>query len=406
MGTRWLIGLAANSRGDKVAAALIETKGVGIEQKVRPVRVLRQSYPRDVRDSLAQLRADRMADLRQLAILHRVIGESYAAIAQQLAAEAGFPLQRILCLGLEPQAIWREVEGRYPSVLSLGMAAAVAEQTGVTTVTHFAARDLAAGGQGTGISDLADFVFYGRSGENRLIIHLGEVVRLVLLPASARPRDVRGFEAGPCNILLDGLIAAVTNGKEAFDPGGRYAVQGKCHDGLLARWLAHPYHARRPPKSLPRSEFGREFVDQALQLARQEQISIHDVLCSATHLVARGVTAAVTRFVGAALRPGRILVGGGGARNGFLLHLIQQGLAHLPLESLEQPGFPADGHRALATALLAALTLDGVAANLPGSTGARAGRVLGSIIPGSPASWAACISWMAGQMSQDLARAG
>jgi len=403
---RWLMGLAANSRGDKVAAALIETKGLGIDLEIRPIRVLRQSYPRDVRDVLAQIRANRTADLRQLTILHRVIGESFAAIAQQLAAEAGFPLQRILCLGLETQTMWREVEGRYPSILPLGLAAAVAEQTGVTTVSSFAARDLAAGGQGTGITDLADFIFYRQSGENQLIIHLGEVVRLVLLPASARPRDIRGFEAGPCNILLDGLIASVTKGKESFDPGGRYAVQGKCDDSLLARWLGHPHYAKRPPKSVPRPDFGREFVEQALQLARQEQISIHDVLCTATHLVARGVTDAVNRFVAGPLHPVRVLVGGGGARNGFLLHLIQQGLVDRPLESLERSGFPADGHQALAAALLAALALDGVAANLPGSTGARAGRVLGSITPGSPANWARCIAWMAGQMTQDLALAG
>jgi len=403
---RWLIGLAANSRGDKVAAALIETKGVGIDQEVRPIRVLRQSYPRDVRDGLAQIRASRTADLRQLTILHRVLGESYAAIAEQLAAEAGFPLQRVLGLGLEPQTMWREVEGRYPSMLPLGLAAAVAERTGITTLSSFAARDLAVGGQGTGITDLADFVFYRTGGENRLIVHLGEVARLVLLPASGRPREIRGFEAGPCNILLDGFIASVSKGKESFDPGGRYAVQGKCHDGLLARWLSHPYYARRPPKSVPRADFGREFVEQALQLARQEEISIHDVLCTATHLVARGVTDAVSRLVAGPLARVRVLIGGGGARNGFLLHLIQHGLADFPLESLERPGFPADGHRALAAALLAALTLDGVAANVPGSTGARAGRVLGSMTPGSPANWARCIAWMAGQMTQDLAQAG
>jgi anhydro-N-acetylmuramic acid kinase len=400
------MGLAANSRGEKVAAAIIESKGIGIDQEVRPIRVLRQPYPRDIRDTLVQIRASRTADLRQLTILHRVLGESYAAIAQQLAAEAGVPLQRILCLGIEPQTIWREVEGRYPSMLTLGLAAAVAEQTGITTVSEFSERDLAVGGQGTGITDLADFVLYRQCGENRLIIHLGEVVRLVLLPASARPRDVRGFEAGPCNILLDGLVALVTKGKELFDAGGRYAVQGKCHEGLLTRWLNHPFYARRPPKSVPRADFGREFVEQALELARQEQISIHDVLCTATHLVARGVTDALGRFVTGSLENSRVLIGGGGARNGFLLHLIQPGLVGMPVEPLGQSGFPAEGHRALAAALLAALALDGVAANLSGSTGARAGRVLGSITRGSPANWARCIAWMAGQMPQELAQAG
>jgi hypothetical protein len=45
--------------------------------------------------------------------------------------------------------------------------------------------------------------------------------------------------------------------------------------------------------------------------------------------------------------------------------------------------------------LLAALTVDGVPANLPSATGASGSRVLGSLTPGSTVNWSRCLAWMA-----------
>src|SRR5262249_13725134 len=153
-------------------------------------------------------------------------------------------------------------EGRFPSTLSLGMAAVVAERTGVTTVSDFRARDVAAGGQGVPLAAIVDHLMLRHPGENRLLLHLGGLARGVYLPASGRLQDVVGFEVGPCNVLLDALMRHLTSGRENFDPGGKHAVQGRCIDVLLQRWLAHPALQRRPPRSLPRHIFGSAFASQ------------------------------------------------------------------------------------------------------------------------------------------------
>jgi anhydro-N-acetylmuramic acid kinase len=61
----------------------------------------------------------------------------------------------------------------------------------------------------------------------------------------------------------------------------------------------------------------------------------------------------------------------------------------------DEVGVPAQYRKALAFGMLAALTLDGVAANLPSATGAAGSRLLGSITPGSAENWARCLAWMA-----------
>ena len=85
---------------------------------------------------------------------------------------------------------------------------------------------------------------------------------VVCLPAGGEARRVTGFQAGPCNLLLDGLMRRLTGGREAYDAGGKHAVQGRCIEPLLERWLAHPALQRRPPRFLAPGEFGEEFVGQ------------------------------------------------------------------------------------------------------------------------------------------------
>ena len=275
------------------------------------------------------------------------------------------------------------------------MAAIVAERTGVTTVSDFRSRDVAAGGQGAPLAALVDYLLFRHPEENRILLHLGGLARIVYLPAGGRIQNVVGFEAGPCNLLLDALIRNGTKGRENFDPGGKHAVQGRCIEPLLERWLTHPYVQRRPPKALPRQSFGEDFALQAVDLAQQMRWSLHDLLCTATHFVAGGITRALTRFLPRHPGPRRVLLSGGGTRNGLLWHLLEQELTGMTLEKTDQYGIPAEVRKPLSFGLLAALTIDGVPGNLPSATGAAGARLLGSLTPGSTANWTRCLGWMA-----------
>jgi anhydro-N-acetylmuramic acid kinase len=115
--------------------------------------------------------------------------------------------------------------------------------------------------------------------------------------------------------------------------------------------------------------------------------------------VARSITTAARRFLPADRPIDRVLLSGGGVRNGLLWRLLEQLWEGVPLQRTDEVGVPADVRKALAFALLAALTLDGVPANVPSATGAAGSRLLGSLTPGSSMHWARCLAWMAGQMT-------
>jgi anhydro-N-acetylmuramic acid kinase len=394
-GVRSIIGLASGSGADGVDAALLEIEGERLGLRVRLVTAVRQPYARDLREMIRRAAAPDIGETRQLSLLHRLLGETFAAAARQVADRSSRSLQKVQCIGCPGHTVWHEPDGRFPSTLMLGMPAVVAERTGVTTVSDFRSRDVAAGGQGAPLSALVDYLLFRAAAEDRILIHLGGLARVIYLPARGRPQDVIGFEAGPCNLLLDGLMRRLTSGREEFDPGGKHGVQGRCVEPLLERWSGHPYLHRRPPKSVPRPTMVEEFITQALHVARQTECSLHDVLCTATHFVASFIAAAVQRVVPKA--PAGIFLSGGGTRNGFLWHLLEQRLAGAAIRRTDALGIAMEARKAVGFGVLAALTLDGVPGNLPAATGAAGSRLLGSMTPGSSSNWARCLAWMATQ---------
>jgi anhydro-N-acetylmuramic acid kinase len=400
---RWIIGLASGSSGDGVDAALLEIEGAGLDLQAHSLQAVDQPYPGDLRELLQRVAAGAAeTSTRHVSLLHRLLGETFAAAARQVADRASFSLQRVQSIGCPGHTVWHDPDGRFPSTLDLGMPAVIAERTGVTTISDFRARDVAAGGQGVPLTALADHLLFRHSSENRLLVHLGGLARVLYLPAGGRLHEVVGFEAAPCNILLDSLMRQLTRGRESFDQGGKHAVQGRCIETLLQRWLAHPILHRRPPRSLPRHTFGVSFAAQAIQEARELNASLHDLLCTAAHFVAQGVASAVRRYLPRERPIDRLLLSGGGTRNGLLWALLVQAFNGLPMARTDSVGVLADARKALGYGVMAALTLDGIAASVPSATGAVASRLLGSVTPGTSSSWARCLAWMAAQTAHRI----
>lgn len=422
MSKRWIIGLSSGSSLDGVEAALVEVEGMGLDLRLRLVHHVHQDYPHDLRALIVSVEtagpdvgvegravtagdaSEATASLgpmrksyygKHAGLLHRLLGEIFSVAALRVAEQARVSLQQVQCVGFPGHTVWHDAEGRYASTLCLGMAALVAERTGLTSVSDFRARDVAVGGQGFPLTAVVDFLLFRDPQEHRVLLHLGELATLVSLPAGGQLRDVVGFQAAPCNILLDGLMRRLTHGREIFDAGGKHAVQGRCIEPVLQHWLSHPALLRRPPKSLSRHAFGEEFVSQAMKQARESHWPLHDLLCTASHFVARSIATALRRFVPSP--PTRVLLSGGGIRNGFLWQLLTQQFTGVPLEKTDVYGVPAHMRKALASAGLAALIVDNVPANLPPVTGASGTRLLGSITPGSSTNWARCLGWMARQ---------
>src|SRR5205814_1298597 len=158
MAERWIIGVASGSGAEAVQASLLEISGLGLELHARVDQSVRSPLSRELRELLLRVSGGTPCEARHAAQTHRLLGETYAAAARQVAERASLPLQRVHCLGCLGHAVAHDPDGRFPASQQLGMAAIVAERTGITTLSDFLDRDLAAGGQGVPLHALADYL--------------------------------------------------------------------------------------------------------------------------------------------------------------------------------------------------------------------------------------------------------
>ncbi len=386
---RTLLGLSVGSGLEGVDAVAVRVEGLGLDLVTRVVAAPRVAFPPGVRDVFRTPPAALPPEFL------RAVADTAVFAARQALSKAAVSPRDTFAVGiLEPTRPAGSVPVYWPEV-----AERVAEQTGVTVLHGFADRDRAAGGTGHPIAAVSDFLLFRDPAESRLLVHLGAVSTVLLVPAGGSVSAVSGFEAGPGNQLLDAILFHATRGKELHDLGGKQAVQGRCLDPLLARWLEHPHLTRTPPKTVHAEAFGRNFLLAAFDAVRQLNATLPDLLCTATHLAARAIGDGCRHTLMKPDGARRVLLAGGGVRNGFLWQLVAKQFSG-SVERADAVGIPALSRNAAAVAVLAALTCDGVAGNLPVMTGATGGRLLGHLCPGDGRNWARCAAWLADQTGE------
>jgi anhydro-N-acetylmuramic acid kinase len=315
-----------------------------------------------------------------------LLGELFARAAVHVTAQAGLDLKAVDLIGSHGQTVQHlpdplTITGiAVRASLQIGEPAVIAERTGCMTVANFRARDLAAGGQGSPLDSYVDYLLFRNRSRGRLVLNIGGVASLTAIPASAGPDRVLGFDIGPGNMVIDGLVSRLTGGREAFDHEGRYARSGSVSSPLLQRLMEHPFLKAPPPKSCGREEFGRPFLERIMK--ENSALPRNDLIATATRFTAESIADACRRFVMPQNVYEEAIVSGGGALNRFLMDQLRQAIPELSIKQSDEYGLPAASKEAVAFALLANETILGVANNLPAATGATRAVVLGTVVPG------------------------
>jgi anhydro-N-acetylmuramic acid kinase len=264
--------------------------------------------------------------------------------------------------------------------LQIGEPAVIAARTGCRVVADFRAADIALGGQGAPLVPFADYALFSTAAETRAVQNLGGIANVTFLPAGGTLDDVRAFDTGPGNMLLDALTRRVTEGAAAFDTDGSLAAQGQAASALLGEFLTHPYFALPPPKSTGREAFGAPFAERFFRFAQAQSLSPADTLATATALTAETVARAYRDWLLPHAPVQTVILGGGGVHNGTLVRMLAERLAPARLTTHAEFGLPDDAKESVAFALLAYETLHGRPSNVPAATGARGRAILGKIV--------------------------
>ncbi|MBM3988336.1 MAG: anhydro-N-acetylmuramic acid kinase [Planctomycetes bacterium] len=374
-GSAGVAGVLSGTSADGIDVALVRFEPASSARPLGTPRLAAfrtSAYPPKLRAAVRAVLDGGTLGLRESALLSRDLGRAFGRAVRDLADEQRFALDLV---GSHGQTVWHH-DGRESSgaaTTQLGDGDFVAEEVGCTVASDFRQRDIAAGGEGAPVSALADELVFADLPRPSAILNLGGMANLTLLSDDAR-EDVRAFDTGPANALLDGLARRLLG--KPFDEGGAAAMAGTAHEGLLAELAAHEFLRRAPPKSTGRDTFGEAWVDgivvraRELGLARKE-----DLLATAAEFVALSVAHAL-RDLG--LQAQWLVVCGGGVHHQRVMNALALRCPQ-PVASGADFGVDPDAREALVFATLAARCALALPVTRTSATGARPGRTLGKL---------------------------
>ncbi|MET8825016.1 anhydro-N-acetylmuramic acid kinase [Streptomyces sp. NPDC004610] len=364
-----VIGLMSGTSYDAVDAAAADVRLDGDVLRLRPLGMVSERYPDEVRELLAAALPPAAVTLAEVCRLDTRIGQVFAAAA--VRADRELCGGRADLVASHGQTVYHWTDGtRAHGTLQLGQPAWIAEATGLPVVADFRPRDIAAGGQGAPLVGLFDTLWLrGRPG-TPVALNVGGIANLTAPDGTA-------FDTGPGCALIDAAARGFSGGRLEYDAEGRLAAAGRVHPGLLDLLLTEPYYSAPPPKTTGKELFHPGYLRDALA-GVGATLAAEDVIATLTALTARTVADAV-RAVGAT----EVLASGGGTRNPALTAMLADALPGVPVRPSDALGLPSDAKEAYAFAVLGCLTVHALPGTTAAGTGARHPSVLGSVTPGA-----------------------
>ena len=372
-------GIMSGTSADGIDVALVRMFGRGLRTRMELLAHKGFTYPAPVRRAvLAAMNAPSIS-VAEIARLNFLLAELYADAILATEKHARTKCELVGCHG---QTIFHQSSpapymGRKLAVTwQIGEGSVLAARVGRPVVCDFRPADMAAGGLGAPLVPYLDFLLYRHSRRGRILQNIGGIGNLTAIPAAAKPEQVRAFDTGPGNMVIDALASHLFG--KRFDRNGEFAARGNVIEPVVAELLRAPYFRRKGPKTTGREQFGGEYAHRLLALCRRA--GNYDVIASATALTARSIAIAARQMT-AEHKFRDFFVSGGGTRNATLMRMLAEELSPMGLvpETTDAHGLPSEAKEAAAFALLAYLTWNRTPSNIPSATGATRPAILGKI---------------------------
>ncbi len=367
----YYVGLMSGTSLDGIDAAVIELQG----KNVRLVQFATFPLQEKLKEPILRLNEPGYDEIDAMGMLDRALGLAFANAALDIIKQANLTPERITAIGSHGQTLRHRplgIDNSEPFTLQIGCAATIAEKTGITTVSDFRSRDIAACGQGAPLVPFVHQRLFAEAGKNIAVVNIGGIANITYLADSG---EVLGFDTGPGNMVMDSLMQTMTDARFTYDAGGELASSGTVNLELLNELLAHDFFKQIPPRSTGREDFGKQVVDQVMAV----DISDADKMATVCELTAKSIADSMMYLP---QTPDAWLICGGGNHNVHLLSRLEALLSPKPVNTTTEVGLPADAVEAVAFAMLARHTLFGEPNTLAGVTGAFHDVCGGQITPG------------------------
>jgi len=367
------IGLMSGTSLDGIDAVLARIGGAG---ETSLLGSMSTAFAPELRNVLLDLQSPGPNEIHRENQAANALAIAYADAVKHLLAQNNLSPADISAIGAHGQTIRHQADLAHHLAYTHQTLnpALLAELTGIEVIADFRSRDLAAGGHGAPLVPAFHAQQFAAD-KNIAVLNLGGIANLTLLPNKG---EVKGFDCGPGNMLMDAWIADQQG--HTFDENGAWASQGKVNPTLLSNMMTDAFFAKAPPKSTGRDDFHLEWLQKHIG---SENINSEDVQATLLQLTVDTSLQAVLRY---APQTQILIVCGGGTRNTALLDLFKAKTKEVFKSAFEIVTSDALGIdpqlvEGLAFAWLAWAHKEKRPANLPAVTGAKGPRILGACYP-------------------------
>lgn len=379
----YCIGLMSGTSVDGIDAALVEITGTELDLKINLLSGKTYPYPKGLRSQIIEVCGGKPISIKEFARLDDTIAHCFAQAAKMI--KEGHP--QVELIGSHGQTVFhRPLRGENGETqlgysVQLGRGSVIANLTGIPTVSNFRVADIAAGGQGAPLVSKVDAYLLSHTTHYRCVQNIGGIGNVTYLPPNQQPhweREIRGWDTGPGNVLIDLAVQKLTNNQQAYDDNGRWASQGTPCVPLVQKWLKQDFFQQPPPKSTGRELFGYVYLERCWQDAQAYHLTNEDWLATITELTVASIADSYHRFINKSID--EILLCGGGSRNQCLAQRLQKYLPNSKILTTNALGISTDFKESIAFGVLAYWRfVCRISGNLPQVTGGKQPMLLGEI---------------------------
>ena len=354
------LGLMSGTSMDGVDASLIKSDGLS---KYNTISNKYFEYDKNLYQNLTNIR-DKISNSKDLEILsndlksiEKEITLFHAKVVNEITKESTFDIDFI---GFHGQTIFHNADEKISR--QLGDGKLLSQLTKKTVVYNFRENDLNNGGEGAPLSPIFHQLIVK---ENKIdlpvcVLNIGGIANITAI-GSNEPKDLKSYDIGPGNCLIDEWIRKKT--KKKYDDNGQTAKTGKTSEIILNQALDNFNNGKNKDNlSFDTKDFDLNFV---------RGLSLEDGAATLTDFSGRIVGAALFSLLSRVSdKLWKVLVCGGGRKNTTLMNCIKKRtLKNLVIQSIDDYGIDGDFVESQAFAYLAVRSYLKLPISFPETTG-------------------------------------
>jgi anhydro-N-acetylmuramic acid kinase len=353
---RIILGLMSGTSLDGLDMALCSFSGSGLQTKIKLLQFETVAYKDDFKNEVKSIFSKQHIEFEKLCLLNPWIAQQHAAIINSTLKKWNFDKKDVDIIASHGQTVYHapislHKQSKFSNAtLQIGDGDHLAVTTGITVISDFRQKHIAAGGEGAPLAVYGDYIMFGKQDEERILLNIGGIANFTYLPASMNSTEIFSTDTGPGNTMMDALVQQQFTGKY-FDEDAHIAKQGTINTTLLAALKSDAFFSKPFPKTTGPELFNLQYLDSAKKQSGVKGLSVEDTMATLNKFSADTIADAILS-VTIKEKKYHLFTSGGGMHNPLLIQHLKEALPNCIFSSTAALDINPDAKEAVLFAVL------------------------------------------------------